>query len=340
MYISKNIYQTECQFVNLSEIEFFNTLLKNAINLFEKLKNEDVDLSNEIDKIKKTMTPVIYASTVTNFQKSKDSILKRIDLNKRIKCRYFFIDCDFNNGEEIESISFRKKLINFAKEMNTPIIIYPTISFPNKPRYRAIFFTEKLMGDIDYYKCIKWFYEKIKEEPKDTFDFSIKNTNNAPIFTSDSQIKNIFNTSLNSKLKPLDNALWKNIEGKKSKKVNKAIKESFEIFDKLEVKKEKFLEAMTEFSLSEKAKNYATFSPLMYSLARAELVGQITSEIAEESLIICANAANDDFTKEHWKIDNINKYNKILEKMSEDEDMFNNAFPILYRNDFKKVWLK
>lgn len=338
MYISKNIFETKCRFVDMPEIEFFNLLITNAINLFHKIEEDGIIVSDKVDKIKKTMTPVIYASTVKNFKKSEDSIITRIDLNKRIKCRYFFIDCDFNNGEEEISINFRKKLINFAKEMNTPIIIYPSISYPNKPRYRVVFFTKKLMDENDYYKCVKWFYGKIGEEPKDAFDLSIKHTNNAPIFINEPQIRNIFNTSLSKKLKPLDNSLWKDVKGKNTKKISKAIKESFEFFDKIEVDGEKFLEATTDFSLSEKAKNYSTFSPLLYSIARAELVGQISSEIAEKALVICANAAEDEYTKEHWINDNLSTYNKVLEKMNTDDETFNNAFPILYRNDFKKVW--
>lgn len=338
MYISKNIFQTECHFVDIDEIEFFNILIKNAIDLCNSFEESDIDFSEKIDTIKKTMTPVIYASTVKNFKKSEDSIITRIELNKRIKSKYFIIDCDFENGEEEESNQFRKKVISFAKEKETPIIIYPTISYPNKPRFRCVFFTEKLMDEYDYYKCIKWFYKEIGEEPKDIFDFHIKNTNNAPIFVSKNQLKMIFNTSLNKSLKPLDNTLWKNIEGKRKKSSFNI--ESNELFDKIPVDEESFLKAIEDFAKSDKAKNYATFFPILYSLARAELVGQISNELAEKSLILCTEASDDEYEREKWKKDNLTKYYSILNKISTDNDAFEKTYPILQRKDFMKVWVK
>ena len=64
-------------------------------------------------------------------------------MNERARNRYLIIDADYDVGEEDKSQELYDKLIALAKKHNTKLVIYPTISYPTKPRFRAVLFTKK-----------------------------------------------------------------------------------------------------------------------------------------------------------------------------------------------------
>ena len=73
----------------------------------------------------------------------------------------------------------RYKLIKFAENYNTPIVIYPTISFPEKPRFRVVFFVKRQLNEKNYFKASEQRLKNTKPIEDDFLD-TLKNNRSKP----------------------------------------------------------------------------------------------------------------------------------------------------------------
>lgn len=324
MYVSSNLYQKEAFYDSDKDYDFIHKSILVAKKNFEL--NKDVELDNEqVEKLKKQSTPIMYCSTVKSFKKSNDSVISREELMTRLSQRFIVIDADFNNGEEDESENLRVKCIKLSEQYDCKLIIYPTASYPFKPRFRAIFFVKRTMGNDEYFKAATWLFEKLEYKVTDINDFRIRNTN-LPYFTDESQLDFIYDNSQDKLKTTLDNKLWSEYEGRviKSKK----------IFDPSPLDKisfnDKSIKQLVESVIdSGIADEYNTFWPFINSLVRAHYFEQISDEGITTILEDVAEIGEDVIEKMRWKKENKTLYEKTKMKLLNDEDKLFASKPII-----------
>lgn len=337
MYITSGLYQPYAKYLDLSDIAFFHNSLKFAKEKYYLNKEEYDSLSkSEINDIKKRHMIVMFASTVSN-RSNDDILISRPEMNERARRKYLIIDADFDSNQDNESQQLIDDLKSLAAEFATPLIIYPTASYPEKPRFRAVLFTKSSMNESSYYQAMTWLYQMLGREPLDNSDLKIRSNNNAPFFVNEEQIEMIYDTTQDNNLKPLDNILWKNFDKPKIKR-QKPIKES--AFDKIEIQEDVLKEACEAFAKSSQAKHFNTFWPILHSLARAEYFGQIDEQLVQKALIWIAQVPGQSTNATKWSLENKQQYKHEKSRVFSNEKILHNARPLCNIESFKNVFLK
>lgn len=332
VYVTKNVFQTHAVYEDGTDMHFFHSALLAAKYKYQLL-TESEDFTgqldeSDIDRIKKYETPVFYMTTVSKYTKD-DVRIARTEMNKRGRSKFIVIDADFDPGEERQSDYLRKQLIELADNHQTPIVIYPSISYPLKPRFRAVLFTSRQLNENTYYKAVKWLYDTIGLKAKDIGDYQIKSPNNCPVFVNDRQIKAVYDTTQSDGLKPLDNALWKDFDDKPKKDRKAVPNDTDNILDEYEFT-DMDVELIGEmFKAAESIKYYNQFWPLMHSVARAEFNEQLTQTQAETLLEHVADIDEERHLVEKWKKDNVVRYNREKTRVFQSQDYLDNAVPLL-----------
>jgi len=332
MYVTKNLSQTHAQYIDLSDPEFFHQAIKIAINRYKNdIKNDIIYTQDDIDNIKKYKTPAIFGTTVYK-KEAGDVFFPRKEFgNDKLRRKYLIIDADFNKEEEGISDYLRYKLIKLAENYNTPIVIYPTISFPEKPRFRVVFFVKRQLNEKNYFKAMSWLYGQIGIEPLDPNDMRINNSNNAPVFTNESQIENIIDTTQADNLEYLDNKLWKDYKAPKKRTFK-----SNDYFDKLTLHENEFYDAINKFNIND----YDDFWKFANSIVRAEQANQINEKQALDAMeIIAKNASSNEEEFNQWRAGNIDFYQNSKSRAQSGSLNLNLAKPLMKYNEFKEIIL-
>ena len=305
MYVTKNLYSKYAQYIDLDDSAFFHHSIEAAKHAFESGIYENVS----IDNIKKSYTPVIYASSVSS-RTADDELITRRKMNERAIRKYLIIDADFNVGEEDQSEELYQKLIALASKHNTKLIMYPTISYPEKPRFRAVLFTKRSLNAAAYYKAMSWLYDELGESATDRSDFEIRSNNNAPVFVNKEQLDRIFDNTDDDSLELLDSKLWNmyTAPAKLRQKKKKEVIEPTHEYDTYKLSRFKMMTAAKQLAKSPRVQEYSTFWPIVYAIARSEIVQQTTEEEAFAMLDILASAAPDETTMHRWQSSNRQMY--------------------------------
>lgn len=203
MYICRNLYDNWAFSIDLPDTDFFHQAIKEAKSAWEKTKTNPTTIS-------KQQAPIFFCSTLAAATKEEEVVPRAEVYNKkRTKRRFLVIDADYNQGQEDEAARLLEAARALAQKHNTYYLIYPTDSYPTKPRYRLIFFTSQLLNNRRYAQAISWLTEELGVELTDTSDKRINSNYNLPIINSQAQYEAI-ETNLNQdKLNPLDWKLWK-----------------------------------------------------------------------------------------------------------------------------------
>lgn len=363
MYITKNIYQRYVTYFDGKDIDIIHYMVEKAkSNYLENKEKFDNLTDEEISNIKKNNTPVIFASTVSS-KDSNDFALIRSDMNSRAIRKYLIIDADFDENKEYYSNYLYNKIIEVAKEYNTPVIIYPTISYPNKPRFRAIMFTKHALNEKSYYQAMSWWYEKLEimqtksslnpdlsitreiledldddlireiSLASDTSNLNIHSNNNAPVFINSEQLDFIYDTSQDKNLELLDKSLWKDYK-KPSIPTTKTYGMK-NALDEIKLNDEILKEATLELAKTDMAKDYNTFWRILHSIARAETTEQISHEQAQNMLEWIAETGDSDEKVLEWKLNNSKQYAIELQRVSTNNLCMKRAKPLVSYPMFK-----
>lgn len=364
MYLTKNVYQRNVTYYDGDDLEIFHYLLEKAKSVFIENSHYFETLSDdEISKLKKNETPVIFASTVASMKPEFDFSMIRADMNDRAKRRYLIIDADFDAGQEESSTYLYDKMIEVANEFKTPLIIYPTISYPKKPRFRAVMFTKTLLGEAEYYQAMTWWYNQLgildvnknKTADKDLYDVlegldkdlvdaadtsnkNIRSNNNAPFFTNFEQLDFIYDTTQDETLERLDRSLWQKFDKPALKK-----KINFDVYNPLDDYKlsDEFLDkAVHEFAKTAFAQDYSTFWRFLHSVARAEDKGQITSEQVDKVLTWVAETGDDNDKEFVWKLNNKAQYRIERDRVLAIPSYYKSARPLCSYPAFRDLLLE
>ena len=328
MYISQNVYDRDARYIDLSDQDFFHEAIKIAKRKYEDDKSNEIIYTDEdIEQIKKNQTPVFFASNLTK-RSNQEIFVRRRGLKDRLRRKYLIIDADFNQGEEEQSQELFDKAISLAEEYETPIVIYPSASYPLKPRYRIIFFVKRMLNATSYKKAMIWLYSELETKATDRSDFYITGNNNAPIFFNEAQLDKIIDTTQNKDLKPLNNKLWSHIKVKKERS-----QQDYQLkteYDRYPIKKDEFTRMMSFMSID----SYDEFWKFSYSLLRAEINDQITHDQALNAMKMISQVAPNDETQLQWEQDNINKYQSFKSGVEDGTIDLKRSLPLVRYDEY------
>lgn len=331
MYIVQNVYGTDARYIDLSDPDFFHYSLQIAKNKFNEDKQNDVVYtSNDIEEIKKNQTPVFFASNLSK-RTDKEIFVKRKGLKDRLRRKYLIIDADFSRDEKEESEILFNKVIDLANRYQTPLVIYPTASYPEKPRFRVVFFVKRMLNETSYEKAMRWLYNELDTVANDNDDYRITGNNNAPIFFNDAQLDKIVDTTQDEDLQLLDNKLWKDIKVKKKK--NRVANNSFNKYDRFTIKDEEFIEMLQIVKID----TYDEFWKFVYSLIRAEKAGQITEDQSKAAMGIITHRAPNEETALQWEGDNLNFYRNSKSRVDSGLVDVTRAMPITSMSEYAEA---
>lgn len=329
MYITRNIYEKYATFVDMPDREFFIASLEKAKEMFPKLVEVDADSI-------KANTPVCYMSDVRK-RTPEEVIIDRKEMNtNRGRRRYMMIDADFEYGQEKESAELIDKIKKFGEKYSTPVMIYPTISYPDKPRFRAVFLIARLVDSRKYWSAVTWLYKELDYTSTDATDLRITANRNLPVFCNSEQIEAIYSTFEDDSLKPLQNSLWSDIVAPASKELSE---EDIEEIRSFSYDVDKLIAGCNKISKAQIAKSYATFWQLVASVAAAVVLEQIDQEVAEEMMRILASAAEDDYTRSKWETGNIEMLIRFISDYQSINQLMK-ARPLYTYKEFLKAVIK
>lgn len=329
MYVTRNIYEKYATFIDLPDRDFFIASLEKAKELYPKLVELD---TNSI----KANTPVCYMSDVQK-RTPGETIIDRKEMNtNRGRRKYMMIDADFDYGQEKESAELIEKIKKFGEKHSTPVMIYPTISYPDKPRFRAVFLISRAVDSRKYWSAVTWLYNELEYTSTDATDLRITANRNLPVFCNSEQIEAIYSTFEDESLKPLKNSNWSSIVAPESKELSK---EEIEEIRSFSYDVDKLFKGCNAIAKTQLAKNYSSFWQLVASIAAAVALEQIDHDIAEEMMRILASAAEDEYTRSKWEAGNI----EMLVRFISDYQSINQlmkARPLYTYKEFLKAVIK
>lgn len=327
MYITNSMYDLYAKYVDLDDRTFFSRSLEIAKENMFKLQEV------EIDRIKQS-TPVCYMSSLSS-QKSEEQIVLRKVLNSsRGRRKFLMIDADFEIGQEIDSEKLIERLKSFADKMKTPLLIYPTISYPEKPRFRAVLLVKRGLNDSKYWCAMKWLYDELETEILDASDLRITANRNLPIFCNEEQVKAVYSTFDDMSLEPLDNSLWKDVKAPPKQELSE---EQLADLKEVEYDEETLLEGSKILAKRKIAKSYETFWHVVASIAAAVRLEQVDEEVAYEMLDNFAQAGEDPNKIRAWEIGNRELYHQFSTQYKEIPENIVKARPLNSFSEFVKA---
>ena len=321
MYVTSSVFDKIAQFIDVDDRQFFATALNEA-----KQRQSDNSLEStdcDLDDIKKHC-PVCYMSTVAK-RTDADEYIDRKTLNKRGRRKFIMIDADFEESQADESSKLRTNLIKLADKLNTWLLIYPTLSFPVKPRFRAVLFAKRQLDANSYIKAMKWLYEQCDTKPTDGSDLRIVANRNLPLFINDEQIASIYSNLDDDSRTALDNALWKNVKAPTTdaKPVEYDAPRTDITYDFA-----RLCDGCKRLARQPICSEYNSFWPVAKSIAAAVVMKSITKPEAEQLLDILAEGGSSDEECRRWARGNRQLLDKHIVSCSLDKDELMMARPL------------
>lgn len=314
MFVSRNIYRKHVLYCPGDDLSVF----LDAVSLAKSNINPDADKRN---------SPVCWCSTllkITEDEKSK--VVDRSLMNStRARRKFIMLDVDYeaDQWEDYEALMERVRL--FAVEHETPLIIYPTLSFPAKPRCRIVFFTKRQMSEVGYAKAVTWLCGELMYDLTDKGDLRIGANRNLPIFSNDDQAENVVVLTGSRHDKPLDNSLWSDVyvenfvkraTSVRGKGVNKSKGPKY-TFDN-----EVLYETMNAWveRNRDRLQTYEDTWMVLRAIAVSARFGHIQGDSIISALCMSLANAADDYSKiDAWHMDNIKRVGAYIANMSDEE---------------------
>lgn len=273
MYVTKNLYEKFAQYVDMESMKFFIQMSKRAFDVYKTGK-----------KFKKNETPVVYGSSVKDFNDEYDKVIARVEMNQRGVLRDFIgIDWDFDEGDEDKLEKLLTNLKQFHEKYQTPIIIYPTFSYPKKPRVRTVMFTEEEMDKMSYAQAVTFVVKALDVDPKDESNYNIAHNFNLPIINTPEQKEMM--TFHKTYVDKLPNALWSKVKSNVPVRKSVAVKRTpVSRIESQSRDRQSIEKGLQNLSNNMKAQNnnrldfntWTNFFQFLHSVARAEAIGSIS----------------------------------------------------------------
>lgn len=327
MYVTSSIYDTFARFVDLDDRSFFTQALSIAKDDYLKLVEEDRS------KIKQH-TPVCFISTLSGKKDSENFASRKLLNTDRARRKFLMIDADFSEGEEERSERLQEKLKELATNYRTPLMIYPTVSYPEKPRFRAVLLVKRGLTPQKYWSAMTWLYRELETSVLDKSDLRISANRNLPVFCNDEQVEKIYSTFEDMSLKELDNSLWKDIE---SPKKNQLTKDQLEDLSNVTYDEDKLIDGAKEISKKEIVKSYETFWQIAASLAAGVILEQIEEDLAFEILDMLAEVGENPSQVSKWQSGNRELYQQFKSQYSEIPENIAKARPLHTYTEFSSA---
>ena len=330
MYTAHNLYSARVFFIDLDDRDFFTHCLKTAIS-----RQPDIEDAGFSDDYIKKHTPVIFASTLSKHDKIKDAVITRKDVNtSRARRKFLMIDADFEPGQESESELMRERLVKLASRLKTPLMIYPTVSFPDKPRFRAVLLSKRAMSSDAYFQGMSWLYDALDMSPLDDSDLRMSANRNAPIFKSDEQVDAIYSTFEDDDLSPLDNKLWSSYPKPKTRTKTSDYTQVVSDFSDSDIKLEpsEVKRAMKNVINGPLAESRGSSWFFIESVGAAVVTGVIDEKLAYDIVSMLASRAESDELRHKWEAGNIEMLEDAINDMPGSPSRASKAKPLfLYR---------
>lgn len=326
MYITRTMYDQYARYVDLDDRTFFSECIEIAKSNMFKL--EEVDIA----KIK-AATPVCYMSTISSKTASEDIVTRKLLNSSRGRRKFLMIDADFDIGQETDSQRLIDRLKEFSDKMKTPLLIYPTISYPEKPRFRAVLLVKRGLNDSKYWSAMTWLYDQLETKVLDASDLRITANRNLPIFCNSEQVEAIYSTFEDSNLEPLDNSLWKDVKAPAKQELTE---EQLSDLKEVTYDEDLLLAGSKKMATRKIAKSYETFWHVVASIAAAVQLEQIDEEVALEMLDDFAQAGSSEHQIRAWEIGNRELYNQFATQYKEIPENIVKARPLNSFSEFAK----
>lgn len=334
MYVSKNLFDKSCSYIDLDDRQFFMTAIERAIEALPEVERSSISK----DALKRA-TPIAHISKLSKQTKAEDVVDRRYVHSDRARRSFLMGDVDFDAGQETESKRLRAKLIGLANRHRTPILIYPTVSAPGKPRFRFVFLAKRLMNETQYHQAMSWLYQQVGEEPTDASDLRMSANRNLPVFDDESQLPLIYSTFPDESREPLDNSLWKDMPKPK--------KASFRLSDEqrklsserhsAKLDSRKLLEGAELMCGTPVTKSYDKFWLIVASLAASVVCGGCDEQTALSVLDKLAEAGEDEAQVRRWKADNPSLLYSHINRLAADRAQLEMTRPLLAWSEFSNA---
>lgn len=326
MYITNSMYDLYAKYIDLDDRNFFQNCVEIAKDNMFKL--EEVD----IDKIKQS-TPVCYMSSLSSQKPTEQIVMRKVLNSSRGRRKFLMIDADFEVGQENDSERLIANLKDFADRMQTPLMIYPTISYPEKPRFRAVLLVKRGLNDSKYWSAMTWLYDQLDTKVLDASDLRITANRNLPVFCNEDQVNAVYSTFDQLHLQPLDNNLWKDVQAPPKQELTE---EQLADLKEVEYDEELLLKGSKTLAKRKIAKSYETFWHVVASIAAAVQLEQVDEEVAHEMLDNFAQAGQDEYKIRAWEIGNRELYNQFATQYKEIPENIVKARPLNSFSEFSK----
>lgn len=327
MYVTSSIYDTFARYVDLDDRSFFLQALKIAKDNYLKLLEEDRS------KIKQH-TPVCFVSTLSGKKDSENFASRKLLNTDRARRKFLMIDADFSEGEEERSERLQEKLKDLANQYQTPLMIYPTVSYPEKPRFRAVLLVKRGLTPQKYWSAMTWLYRELETSVLDKSDLRISANRNLPVFCNDEQIEKIYSTFEDLNLKELDNSLWKDIEAPKKTQLTK---EQLEDLSSVKYDEDKLIDGVKTISTKDIVKSYETFWQIAASLAAGVVLEQLDEELVFEMLDMLAEVGENSSQIAKWQAGNRELYQQFKSQYTEIPENIAKARPLHTYTEFSSA---
>lgn len=334
MFATPTVYAQRAQFIDLSDVEFFNECLDVAKDRFNEGAYENLDS----DQVKKN-TPVVYVSTLSKINKESESFVERKTLNSdRGRRKFLMIDADFNPGEEEQSKALRESIIKLADEHNTYALIYPTVSYPEKPRFRAVMFVKRAMTRETYHQAMLWWFDQLSDAPTDESDFRMSANRNVPVFTTQEQLDGVYSNLDDESRELLDNKVWSSYPKPKKRKLadvqevelSTMMSELGMSFDQNKLVKI----TREETAPSPVGRSYHSSWRFIDAVARSVVLGEVDKDVAVSMMEALATRGETPDEQKSWYRGNVKSLERSVEVMSKDMSALEAARELISYKEF------
>lgn len=315
MFIGNHIRVTYVRYLDIDDREFFIQCL----DIAKRKMSPDVS---------KDYMPVIFCSSLTSqTQEEKVIPVKRrlVHDKDRVKRRFLMIDADYESSQGSESDDLRQAIMRFGNEHETPVMIYPSFSFPNKPRFRAVFLVDRLLDARRYHQAMRWLYEQLGTESTDPSDLRITTNRNLPVFRDEDMVEAVYSTFEDESLQPLDHDLF---FGRKDLLPAPSEARHFQPLEEAVYD----TEALDDAAVALRQRSgFDTYEGSWYIIAATAFdvfEGRISPEDADRLMQEFAAEAPDEPTRARWVAGNRELLEKHLDRYQSDPDERARARPL------------
>lgn len=341
MFVGENLYAKKLHYVDIGDADFFALATEAAVARF-RLDSESEN-SESVDKVKNS-TPVVFNSTLSKIDAGEESVIDRKMANdERARRKFLMIDADFDPGEEDDSRDLRDSVVRVAEDNGTPVLIYPTASYPDKPRFRAVLFTKRAMSAENYFQGMTWWFDQLGQEPNDPSDMRMSANRNAPRFTNQDQVDGVFTTIGGAGLELLDNKLWsKYPKPKKRRPRSSTAGESPEVFAKKHgiTLDPSLVVGLTESKIAASGQYNTRDNSWRFteSVADAVRTGLVSATVGEQIMEALATSAPNESVRKKWVEGNIATMHAEVDNLNNNPDRLEWVKPLFsYRELLQAV---